>query len=141
MPVPKEFEGAVNRHIVVFTFVFNMAAGVGNVDIVTEFVPGFVGSITKFYWIQGTPCTTVDKLGTYNIEINTVNLVGGVISLTSVAATTNTTPLGKVVESTAITGSSSFNKTDTISIESSSVTDFVEGDGMFVIECAQDITV
>jgi hypothetical protein len=68
-------------------------------------------------------------LASLNLEINAVNLTGGVISLTSA----NCTPLGAVIAGTAITANNTFGATDTISVEASSVTAFVEGEGVLLL--------
>lgn len=96
---------------------------IANGDIVTEFVPGFAGSIEKFFAIVNDPATTAAKAATLNLEIGTTNVTGGVLSLTSA----NMTPLGKTVDATAITAAKTFGATDAISVEASSVTAFVEG--------------
>lgn len=99
-------------------------------DLVTTFTPGFAGTITKFFWVQESPVTTGSKASDLNLEIGTTDLTGGVISLTSAACT----PLGKVINGTAITDDNTFGDTDTISIEASSTTTFIEGSGTMVIE-------
>lgn len=99
-------------------------------DLVTTFTPGFAGTIETFYWVQEAPVTTDAKLSSLNIEIGTTNLTGGVISLTSA----DCTPLGAVVASSAITAANAFDNDDTISVEASSTTTFIEGSGTIVIE-------
>jgi len=67
--------------------------------------------------------TTADKAATLNAEIETTNLSGGVLALTSA----NCTPKGAQVAGTEITGNNAFTATQKISIEASSVTAFAEG--------------
>lgn len=105
-------------------------ATVGNGDVVTEWTPGFAGTITGFEFIVGVPVTTADKTATFNLEINAVDVTGGVLVVTSALAT----PLGKVIAATAITALNVFDDNDTISIEASAVTAFVEGTGTLVIK-------
>jgi len=101
-------------------------------DIVTAFVPGFAGKILKAFWIQEDPVTTGAKLSTLNLEIGSTNVTGGVISLTSAACT----PLGKYIAGTEITADNVFAADDTISVEASSTTAFVEGSGTIILVLA-----
>ena len=93
-------------------------------DVITEFVPGFSGSIQKIFAVVTDPVTTSGKATTLNAEIGSTNLTGGVLALTSA----NCTPMGKVNNATAVTGNNSFSDTDSISIEASSTTAFAEGE-------------
>lgn len=104
-------------------------ATVANGDVVTNFTPGFVGSIAAVQFVVTTAVTTAAKAATLNVEINTTNVTGGVVSLTSA----NCTPLGATVAGTAVTANNTFDANDTISIEASSVTAFVEGAGVLLI--------
>lgn len=104
-------------------------------DIVTSLVPGFPGRIVKWCWVQGTVVSTGSKLSTLNLEINAVNVHDGsgtnsTISLTSAACAT----LGAVIAGTAIGGANNFDSDDTISVEASSTSAFIEGAGTIVIE-------
>lgn len=104
-------------------------------DVVTDFTPGFAGSIKKVYFVTGTTVvSTAAKAAALNVEIGTNNLVGGVVSLSSVVGSETCNVIGKVTDGTAITGKNSFSKTDTISIEAAAVTRFSEGDGTIVVE-------
>lgn len=107
-----------------------------NGDIVTTYTPGFAGVIEKVTFVTTDPATTGDKAATLNLEIGTTNLTGGVVSLTS-AAGGGTLTLGKLTEGTAVTANNVFGASDTISVEASSVTAFVEGEGVLlvVIKC------
>lgn len=114
-----------------WSFYFKDMTKIADGDIVTQFTPGFPGSIRKIYWIQGgTKIATADKLSTLNVEIGAVNLNGGTVSLTSAALATQ----GVVVESSAIVGAQNFDADDTISVEAASTTAFGEGSGFLVIE-------
>lgn len=107
----------------------------GTVDVVTNYTPGFAGSIKKVYFVTGTTvASTAAKAATLNLEIGTVNLNGGVVSLSSVVGSETCNVIGKVTYGTPIAGSNSFSKTDTISVEASSVTQFTQGDGLLVVE-------
>jgi hypothetical protein len=104
-------------------------ADIANGDILTDYTPGFAGRIKKIAFAVTKPATTAAKLATLNMEIGSTNLTGGVVALTSA----NCTPIGAVIAGSAITAANRFSATDTISIEASSVTAFVEGAGMVLI--------
>lgn len=113
----------------VVTIPCNLASVTAAGDVVTNWVPGFAGTIIKFAFVVTVPVTTGSKLASFNLEIGTTNLTGGVIAATSA----NCTPLGAKLDSTTITGANAFTDTDSISIESSAVTAFSEGAGVFLI--------
>lgn len=98
-------------------------ADIANGDLLTEWVPGFAGTITEILAHVQKPVTTADKAATLNAEIETTNLSGGVLALTSA----NCTPKGAQVAGTEITGNNAFTATQKISVEASSVTAFEEG--------------
>lgn len=127
-PVPTQFERPKNVAYAFFTFDVLLVNIGGNVDVITNFTPGFVGSIVRTFFITDTPVTTGGRAATLNWEIGAVNLVGGTIALTSALCT----PLGAVINGAAITGSNSFDRDDTISLEASGVTAFAEGKGSVV---------
>lgn len=99
-------------------------------DIITTYTPGFAGKITKFSALVTDPVTTASDLTTLNLEIGTTDLTGGALALTSA----NMTPLGAVVDSTAITAANVFSATDTISMEASATTAFAEGEIAVIIK-------
>ena len=105
-------------------------------EVVTDFLPGFAGRIVKWYWIQNTAVTTGGKSAALDLEINERSVTSGVGTATSIAlASATCTPLGKVIEGSAIGGGTArFNATDTISIESTVTVAFAEGAGSIVIE-------
>ena len=98
-------------------------------DVMTNMVLGFAGNLFKTFFVTTTPVTTGAKLLTLNWEIGSVNTVGGTIALTSALCT----PLGAIVAGSAFTGSNSFGKDSTISLEAASVTQFTEGQGTVVL--------
>lgn len=126
MPAPVQFEIPRNTSYSVIILPLTTLAQIADGDIVTSFVPGFVGSIVRTFFVTGTvPASTGGKGSTLNFEIGTVNLVGGVITLTSALCT----PMGAVIQGTAVSGSNKFDKDDVISVEASSTTAFSEGNG------------
>lgn len=98
-------------------------------DVVTNYIPGISGVIKKVSFVVTVPVTTAGKAATLNLEIGTTDVTGGVLSLTSA----NCTPLGAVINGTAVTGNNVFGSTDSISVEASSVTAFTEGEGVLLI--------
>lgn len=114
------------------TYVLSIPVTLANVadgDVLTTFTPGHFGRIKSLDFAVTTPVTTASKATTLNAEIGTTNLTGGAIALTSA----NCTPLGAVINDTAITAAAAFDADDTISIEASSTTAFVEGAGVLLI--------
>ena len=105
-------------------------AKLANGDVVTTYTPGFHGRIKALDFVVHDPVTTGAKAATLNAEIGTTNLTGGTVALTSA----NCTPLGAIVAGAAITGAAAFKDTDTISIEASSVTTFIEGTGVLLVK-------
>lgn len=114
--------------VMVLTFPITLA-NVSAADVVTNWPLTFAGTITAFDFVTVVPVTTGSKAATFNLELNTTNVTGGLIALTSALAT----PLGAVTSSTAITAANTFASGDTLSIEASSVTAFAEGTGYFLV--------
>lgn len=98
-------------------------------DQITNWTPGFKGKVLGLDFITHIPVTTAAKLSTLNLEIGTTNLTGGTVALTSATCT----PRGAIVAGAAVTAANSFTATDTLSVEASSTTAFVEGSGWLVI--------
>lgn len=94
-------------------------------DLLSNYTPGFNGRIEKVDFVVQKPVTTAAKALSLNWEIGAVNLTGGVVALTSA----NCTPQGALVAGSAVTAANSFGPTDTISLEASAVTAFLEGSG------------
>jgi hypothetical protein len=110
-------------------FFVNLADIAAAGDLLTNYVPGYAFKIEKFDFRVGKPATTAAKAATLNIEINTTDLTGGLIALTSA----NCTPQGVAVAGTAITANNVGTKTDSFSIEASAVTAFAEGNGYMLV--------
>ncbi len=73
--------------------------------------------------------TTGSKLSSLNVEIDTTDLTGGVVALTSA----NCATLGAKVAGSAVTAANTGAANATISIEAASTTAFSEGGVMVVI--------
>lgn len=106
-------------------------AQLSNADVMTNLTPGFAGQILSAQFVVTVPVTTAAKAATLNLEIGNpgTDVTGGIIALTSA----NCTPLGKVNAGTTITAGNTFSNTDVISVEASSVTTFIEGEGVLML--------
>lgn len=107
-------------------------ATVTNGDVATGIIPGFAGRIESYQFITTVAVTTAAKAATFNLEIGTTNLTGGVLVLSGTQA------LGAVTAATAITAANTFTATDAISLEASSVTTFIEGEGTILITVSSE---
>lgn len=125
---PMPIVGGDDQADTILSFPINLAS-VGNGDVVTDFTPGFAGEIVSWKFVVTVPATTAAKTMALNLEINAIDVTGGVLTITSA----NATPIGNVVAATAITAANTFDANDTISIEASAVTAFVEGAGVLTI--------
>ncbi|MDI1263863.1 MAG: hypothetical protein PS018_11460 [bacterium] len=107
-----------------------LAAITGAGDVVTDIRPGVYGKIEYWEYVVTQPVTTGSKLATLNLEIDTTNVTGGTIALTSAAAT----PLGKAIAmGSDITANNTLTPESTLSVEAASVTAFAEGSGFLNI--------
>lgn len=102
-------------------------AGITAADVVTEMYPGIAGTIEYWEFVDTVAVTTAAKLATLNLEIDTTD-VTGTLALTSAGLT----PKGIVVGA-ACTANNTLTKTSKLSVEASSVTAFVEGEGYLVV--------
>ncbi len=118
-------EQADGENVIILTFPVELASITTAQDVVTEFRPGVAGVIEDVCWVQNRPVTTASKLATLNLEIDTTNVTGGTIALTSAACT----PMGAVIQGAAITGANTLTRASKLSIEAASVTAFAEGNG------------
>lgn len=110
------------------TFQFYIdAATIANGDLLTNYVFGFAFKIEKVDVICAKPVTTGAKGSTLNLEINTTNLTGGVVTLAGTYA------LGAQVNGTVVAANNTGTSSDTFSIEASGTTAFVEGAFLVVI--------
>ena len=124
--VSRASAGAIQKSVLSIPYKLSKIA---NGDLVTAIVPGFPGRIIKWWITIIDPATTAAKLADLNLEIGTVDVTGGLLALTSA----NCTPKGCKVEAAAITANNVFGAEDSISIEASNVTAFVEGEGVIMI--------
>jgi hypothetical protein len=117
--------GAGVSHIAIPVTLSKIADG----DLVTAFTPGYKFKILGIEFVVTTVASTAAKAATLNLEIGTTNVTGGVLSLTTAACDT----LGEVTAATAVTAANTGSATDTVSVEASATTTFVEGEGVLMI--------
>jgi len=97
---------------------------------IQPFTPEFAGRIDKMYSVVTTVASTASKLATLRVQIGTTDITGGTLDLT----TANCDALGEVNDAAAMTALATFGATDTISVDGSSITAFIEGQIDLVIE-------
>lgn len=114
----------------VIPFYVELADVAANGDIVTGWVPGFAGKILSVDFATTVAVSTGSKRADFNLEIGTTDVTGGVVSVTSAAAT----PKGTIIAGTAITGANTFTATSAISIEAANVTAHAEGKGYLLVK-------
>lgn len=100
-----------------------------NGDVVITWTPTHAGTILSDWFQVTSPVTTAAKAGTFSLFINGVAVTGGAIALTSA----NATPIGAVVNGSAITALNTFDANDIITMVTSALTAFVEGEGAFAL--------
>lgn len=114
--------------VFVLSFHFNLA-DIANGDLVTNLTLGIAGKLLGYWAVVTKAATTAAKAATLNLEVDTTNVTGGSLALTSA----NMTPLGAVVAASAITAGDTFTASQSISVEAASVTAFIEGEIDLVI--------
>lgn len=125
--------GLASGRVTQWAFPMTLAL-LANGNIVTGFVPGFAGRILSLQTVNTAIVTTAAKAASLNAEIDTVDVTGGVVALTSA----NQTPLGARVAGSAVTAANKFSATSAIDIEASSVTTFVEGEAVLYVTVVAD---
>jgi len=115
--------------VVILTLPITLAAITGANDVVNNIRPGINGIIESVEFVVQQAVTTAGRAATLNLEINTTNVIGGTVALTSAAAT----PLGAVIAGSDITAANVITKADTLSVEAASVTAFAEGSGYLLV--------
>jgi len=98
-------------------------------DVLTTYTPGYKFKILAVDFAVAVDVTTGAKASTLNVEIGTTNLTGGAVALTSA----NCGTVGAVVAGTAVTAANTGSASDTISVEGSATTTFIEGSGCLLI--------
>lgn len=99
-------------------------------DLITGLVLGHRGKILSLQFNTTTLGTGAGASQVLNMEINSTDVTGGVLTLTLAT----TTPLGNRIAATAITANNEFDADDTISLEvAASGTVFTAGAGVLTV--------
>lgn len=104
-------------------------SGITAADILTDFQPGIDGTIEYAEFVTTVAVTTAAKAATLNFEVGTTDITGLTLALTSATAT----PKGKVLEFGLPTAGNTITRASKLSLEASSVTAFVEGEGYITL--------
>lgn len=107
-------------------------AAITSATNVYTFKPGFAGTIVGSQFSVTTPVTTASKLATLGLAVGFTAVTGGAVALTSATAILNANIVGS-----AVTATNTFAATDTITVVSSGVTAFTEGQGTLILTIAQ----
>ena len=105
-------------------------SSVASGDVLTNYTPGFAGKLLSISFAVSKPATTASKAATLNVEIDTTDVTGGTVALTTASCDT----LGELTAGSSITAANTFTAAQTISVEASSVTAFVEGEGYLLLK-------
>lgn len=111
-------------------FYLPLTSLVANGNIVTGWVPGFRGRFLATQYVVHRVGAGAGAAAQLNLEINGVDVTGGVVALTLA----NTTPAGVIIPGSAITGRNDFDANDLIDIELSGLTVFTAGDGQLMLK-------
>lgn len=107
---------------------------IADADLLTDFIPGFAGKILAIDWWQEDPVTTAAKLSNLTVDVEATPTTGGVLALTSALCT----PLGKIINGSAITALNVFTAAEKITIKGDTTTAFVEGSGAVILTLQND---
>jgi hypothetical protein len=111
------------------SFPITLAQISGSADVVTAVPIPHKFKILSVDAYVAKVVTTGAKAATLNLEINTTDLTGGAVALTSA----NCTPLGAKIAGSAVSAANTGAADATISVESSAVTAFAEGEVTLVV--------
>jgi hypothetical protein len=101
------------------------------IDLLTGYTPGFRFRIVSLEFVTTVAGTGAGASQTFNLEIGTTNVTGGVLSLTLASQAA----IGTITAATAITANNIGSSTDAISLEmAAGGTVFTAGAGYFIME-------
>ena len=109
----------------------NLAAITANGVILNNFAPGFPGKILSAKFLTEQPVSTAGRRADIGVTIDGVPMAGGVVSITSTAAT----PIGTIILGSSINGNNVFRPDSLIDLVASSVTAHAEGRGTLILQC------
>lgn len=98
-------------------------------ELVTDYTLGYKFKILAAHFAVTEPVTTADKRTDFVIDIGATPVTGGVVSVTSAAAT----PVGVVIAGTAVTAANTGAANATVSVRAASTTAHAEGKGTLLI--------
>jgi hypothetical protein len=105
--------------------------GTSAIDIVTNYTLGYAFKLLSFDFMTVIPGTGGGATQTFNLEIGTTNVTGGLLTVTLAGTTT----VGALTTGTAITALNTGTASDTISIEmAAGGNDFSGGSGYFILK-------
>jgi hypothetical protein len=133
--IPMQYKGGVQTRTTL-EFPIDLATVAATGDVVTDFPPGFAGTIIDHEFVVDEPVTTGGKSISLSLEINATPVTGGVVALTSA----NATPQGKHIAGTAVTANAAFDDNDTLTIRATVTAAFTEGTGTAIITVEQTPT-
>lgn len=110
----------------------SLATGLGvlAIDLMTTWTPGFKFKILSWDFITTVAGTGAGASQTFNLEIGTTNVTGGLLNVTLAS----TAAIGQVTPGAPVTGNNTGSASDSISIEmAAGGTVFTAGAGYFVI--------
>lgn len=113
--------------------VSSLATGLSTsaMDLLTNYTPGYAFELLKFDFVTTIAGTGAGASQTFNLEIGTTNVTGGVVNTTLASTAT----VGSITAGTTITAANTGTASDTISIEmAAGGTVFSAGSGYFVLK-------
>jgi hypothetical protein len=106
-----------------------LAAITANGDVISAIRPGVDGALEYAEYVTTTPVITAGRSATLGIRINSTDVTGFTSALTSA----NCTTLGSKVAFGLPTASSAISRKDSITVRSTAVTAFAEGQGFILL--------
>lgn len=112
-----------------------LPGGTSAAELVTDFIPGFAGTIVGWGYVADVAATGTNATRSFNLEIGTTD----VTSSPTTIALADIDAVGKFKACTAPTAANVFSASDAISIESpaAGATAFTAGAGTFVLRIEQ----
>lgn len=117
------------RSRIIMTIPLPPLATLTDADVITEMRPGVEGYLEYAEFVTTIAVTTAAKASTLNFEIDTTNVTSMTLALTSATVT----PKGKVLPFALPTAGNRLYRESKLSVEASSTTAFVEGEGFLVL--------
>jgi len=103
----------------------------GALDLMTNYTPGYAFKILKFDWVTTIVGAGAGATQTFNLEIGTTNVTGGVVNPTLASTAT----IGVLTAGTAVSANNTGTSADTISVEmAAGGTVFSSGAGYFLLK-------